>query len=120
MASNSDFEIPESLRELAAKSVEQARQAYEQFLDQSRKAQDMIARSSASMGESVKEIQAKAMRCTEENMRAGFELATRLAQARSVREALEVQAEYARKQVETYARQARELAELMAKAGSKS
>jgi phasin len=117
MASNSEFEIPEAVREMAEKGVEQARRAYDQFLEQSRKAQDMVTRSSAAMGASAKEIHAKALQYTEENMKSGFDLADKLSKAKSVREALELQAEYARHQMEIYTRQARELTAMMTKVG---
>jgi phasin len=116
MPNTSEFEVPDSLRELTQKSVDQARKAYEQFLEQSRKAQDMVAHSSAAMGATARDVQSKAMQFTEENMRSGFELAGRLAKAKSVAEALELQSEFARRQMETYARQAQELTGLVAKA----
>lgn len=120
MTDTSDFEIPKSLRDLAEKNIDQARQNYDQFLDASRKAEDMVRRSSSAMGSAAKDVQTKMLAFTEANMKAGFDHANRLTKAASVREALEIQADYAQKQMETYARQAQELSQLMAKAGQKS
>ena len=116
MADKGDFEIPESLREMTQKSVDQARQAYEQLMAQSRQAQEMMTRSTAAMGAAAKDVQAKALEYTQANMKSGFDLADRLSRAGSVREALEIQSEYARTQIETYSRQAQELGRLLAKA----
>ena len=37
------FEIPEAVRELAERNVEQARSAYNQFMDMARRVQDSFA-----------------------------------------------------------------------------
>lgn len=115
--SDQNFEIPQSLREVAEKNVEQARQAYERFLEASRQAQDMVAQSSEAMSANAKKVQQKALEFTRENMKQGFDLAERLAKAKNLQEAFEIQSSYARQQIETYSRQARELVRLMGEGG---
>ncbi len=39
------FEIPEAVRELAERNVEQARSAYSQFMEMTRRVQDTLAKS---------------------------------------------------------------------------
>lgn len=117
MTNETDFEIPSALRDLAQTSIEQARGAYSQFLDANQRAQAMVAQSSEAMGTSVREIQKKIMEYAEANTRAGFDHAGRLAKAKSVQEAVDMQANFARKQMEAYTQQASELSRLMAKAG---
>ena len=46
MADLPQFEIPEAMREMAERNVEQARSAYSQFLDMARQAQDVVSKSS--------------------------------------------------------------------------
>ena len=51
------FEIPETVRDMAERNVEQARGAYSQFLDMARKAQDTVAKSTDVMAEGARELQ---------------------------------------------------------------
>ena len=57
---------------------------------------------------------------TETNARAAFEVASRLAQARDVKEVLEIQTQFARSQMEAYAQQAQELARIVAASAQKA
>ena len=56
MADLPQFEIPEAMREMAERNVEQARSAYGQFLEMARQAQDVVAKSSDTMAQSAREI----------------------------------------------------------------
>lgn len=114
------FEIPESMRDMAEKSVGQAKSAYDQFMEACRKTQDMAEQSSGAMLESSKEIQQKAQEFTEQNMKAGFDLAEKLITAKDFTEALELQSTFAQRQMETYSRQAKELTTAMAEAAKKA
>ncbi len=76
------FEIPQQLRELAQKNVEQARAAYGQFMDAM--AQAVSAWSSASsdtVPSAFKAVQDGAIRFAKENAEAGFALANELTQS---------------------------------------
>lgn len=119
MAETPPFEIPPQMRDLAEKNVEQARQAYGQFMDMARKAQDMMTRSSGAVADSAREAQGKAMRYAQENLEASFNLAADLARARDLKEALEIQTRYAQRQMRNYADQAQDLGRLMADAAQK-
>lgn len=118
--SDKAFEIPGSMRDMAEKSVDQAKSAYDQFMDASRKAQSMVAQSSGTVLESSKEIQQKAQSFAEQNMKAGFDLAEKLIKAKDFSEALELQSNFAQRQMETYSRQAQELTTAMAEAAKKA
>lgn len=110
------LEIPEAVRELAERNVEQARTAYEQFLDVARKAQDMVTRSQDMMTSGAIEIQTRAMKYAEQNIDASFKFARDLARARDLKEYVEIQTKYAQKQMQAYAEQAQDLGRLMAEA----
>ena len=55
--SDKSFEIPGSMRDMAEQSVGQAKSAYDQFMDATRKAQEMVEQSSGSMLANAKDIQ---------------------------------------------------------------
>jgi len=114
MADTPQFEIPPQMRELAEQNVTQARQAYNQFLDATKKAQDVVSRSAGAATDSAREAQSKAMRYTQDNMEANFDFASELAKAKDLKEAMEIQARYAQRQMQTYAQQAQDLGRLMA------
>jgi phasin len=110
------MEIPAAMREMAERSVEQARAGYVQFMEMARQAQDMVSKSSDAVTSSAKEVQARAMRYAQENMDSSFTFASDLARARDLKEFLEIQQRYAQKQAMTYTQQAQELGRLMADA----
>ncbi|MEZ5908185.1 MAG: phasin family protein [Hyphomicrobiaceae bacterium] len=118
--SDKQFEIPDPIRELAERNVEQARSAYSQFLDMARKAQDMVAQSSDAFASGAREMQGRALKYAEENVDASFGFASDLARARDLKEYVEIQQRFARRQMETLTRQAQELNKLMAEAAQKA
>ena len=100
MVPKSPFEVPESFRELAEKSVAQARAAYGQFMDAM--------------------AQERAIRFARQNGEAGFALATELANAKNIQDMLAIQSRYAQTQMQAYALQAQELGRLIAEATQSS
>ena len=114
------MEIPDSVRQVAERNVEQARNAYTQMMDMARKAQDTVAKSQGAMTEAALEVQGKAMRFASENIEASFKLASDLARARDMKDYFEIQARHAQKQMQTYTAQAQELGQLIAAAAQKS
>jgi phasin len=113
------LEIPEAVRELAERNVEQARAAYSQFMDMARKAQDMVSKQQGAITAGALDIQSKAMRYAEENIDASFKFAADLARARDLKDYLEIQTRYAQRQMQDYAKQAQELGRMMADAAQK-
>jgi phasin len=120
MADLPQFEIPEAVRELAERNVEQARSAYTQFLDMARQTQDVVAKSSDAMAQGARDLQVKTLRYAEQNMDANFAFVSELAKARDLREYLEIQQRYAQRQMQTYTEQAQELGRLMADAAQRA
>ena len=71
MIDKPSMEIPPQVREIAEKNVEQTRAAYKQFLDMARQAQDLVSKSQGDDGmKNALDVQAKAMRYTEQNVEA--------------------------------------------------
>ncbi len=114
------FEIPEAMRQLAEKNVEQARTAYNQFAEMARKAQDAVAKSSGAVADSAVEIQNQTLRFAQEQVDASFKLASELARARDVKEYFEIQSRFAQNQMRSYTDQAQELGRLMASMAQKA
>ncbi len=114
-----DFEIPATVRDLASKSVDQAREAYNRFLEAARQAHDVVTKSTDVITSGARAINEKAVRYTEANLQANFDLAQRLVHAKDLKEALDIQSQFARQQMETFAHQAQELTRLVAQSAQK-
>jgi phasin len=115
-----DFEIPSTLRDIASKSVEQAKDAYGRFVDAARQTQDMVSKSTEVFASGAKEVNDKVFSFAENNAKASFEVATRLAKARDIKEVLEIQTQFARNQIESYTSQAQEISRILASAAQKA
>ncbi len=115
-----EFEIPASVRDLASKSVDQAREAYNRFIEAARQAHDVVVKSSDVITTGAREINEKAVKYTEANLQANFDLAHRLVHAKDIKEALDIQSQFARQQMETFAHQAQELSRLVAQSTQKA
>jgi phasin len=109
MTDKPQFEIPDAVREMAERNVEQARQAYAQLMEAARQTQEMAGKSSDAMSESARDLQMKALHFAEENVNTTLSYATELAQARSLEDFLAIQTRYAQRQAANYASQAQEL-----------
>jgi phasin len=112
------FEIPQQMRDLAEKNVEQARAAFDQMMDAMTQAMGMWSKGipPSEMTSGLKVIQDRAVRFTKQNAEAGFALASDLASAKDIQEVLSLQSRYAQTQMQSYALQAQELGRLMAEA----
>ncbi len=114
------FEIPEAVRELAERNVEQARSAYNQFMDMARRVQETVAQSQGAVASGAMELQTRAAKFAEQNIEANFAFASDLSRARDLKEYLEIQQRYAQKQMQAYAQQAQELGKLLGEAAQKA
>ena len=115
-----DFEIPASVRDLAAKSVDQTREAYNRFVEAARQAHDVVLKSSEVIAAGAREINDKAIKYTEANLQANFDFAQRIVHAKDIKEALDIQSQFARQQLETFTHQAQELTRLVAQSAQKA
>lgn len=114
------IEIPETVRQMAERNVEQARSAYNQLMDMARQVQAQVNRSSGAMAQSAAEVQARALKFAEQNMEAGFQCAAELARARDLKEYLEIQSRHAQRQMQTYTSQAQELGRMLSELAQRS
>ena len=115
MADKSFFEIPQELRELAEKNVEQARTAYGQYMDFLTQAMSASSRQPTSpMLSGFKAVQEQAVAFAKENAERSFNLASDVARAKDLEEVLALQNKYAQSQMQAYTVQAQELGRIVA------
>ena len=118
MAKDPPFEMSQQVRDLAEKNVEQARGAYSQFMDAMAQASNfwLGAMPANETTSGLKFVQERSARFAKQNADACFALATELASAKNLQDALAIQSRYAQTQMQAYALQAQELGRLIAEA----
>jgi hypothetical protein len=116
------FEIPQQLREMTERNVEQARNAYGQFMDAWAQALGNWANAAPSgmMATGFKTVQDRAVMFAKQNGDACFNLASELATAKDLTDVLGIQSRHAQTQMQTYALQAQELTRLVMEAAQTS
>jgi phasin len=103
------YEIPAEVRDLAAKSVEEARKAFDSFIAAAHKATAQAEGTATALQSSAKEASAKALSFTEEHVKAAFDHAQKLVQAKNPQEILAHQSEYVKKQLAAMEEHAKEI-----------
>lgn len=111
------FAIPTEMRDLAEKSVEQARVAFDSFMAAAQQTVSAWEGQVSSAQGSAKDVTGKALGFATQNVAATFDYAQKLARARDVEEVLRLHAEYLQKQLEALQRQAKELGDSAARTG---
>ncbi len=114
----SPFEMPKEMRELAEKNVEQAQAAYRQFSDAITQAMGMWSKAipANDMTSGLAVVQDRTVRFAKQNADAAFELATKIAKAKDIQEILSLQSSYAQSQVQSYVMQTQEMGRIMSDA----
>lgn len=111
-----NFEIPADMRKFAEQSVEQARKAFDGFINAAQQAvNDMEGRATAAQA-NAKDVGEKAVSFAQRNIMASFELAQKLVRAKDVEEILKLQSEYVQSQMQVLGEQAKELGQTASKA----
>ena len=107
--------IPREAREFAETSVAETREAYQRAKNALEVAVDTMARSFDALGQGAAALNRKIIEIAQENVSSGFDLAKRLAMARTLAEIVELRATYWRKQFSALAAQAEEVRALSTK-----
>lgn len=112
------FEIPQQMRDMAEKNVDQARAAYGQFMDAMTQAMSFWTKSipGNDMSSGFRAVQDRATKFAKQNAEAAFGLASDLASAKDIQEILSHQSRFAQSQMQAYAMQAQELGRLVTEA----
>lgn len=104
------YEIPAEIRDMTAKSVEEARKAFEGFIQAAHKATTQVEGTANALQSSAREASAKALSFTEANVKAAFDHAQKLIQSKDPQEILAHQSEFVKKQLAAIEQHAKELA----------
>lgn len=103
------YEIPNEMRDFADKSVEQARKAFDGFLDAAYKASNDMEARATSAQDNMRAVAGAAVSFAEHNMTASFAYAQKLVRATTIEEVLKIQAEFAKSQIEALTKQVKEM-----------
>jgi phasin len=117
MATTDRFELPPEVRNLAERSVEQARQAFDGFIAAAQQAVTAFEGQAETARKGAKDVTEKAMSFAQHNIASSFELAQQLIRAKDVQEVMKLQNEYITKQMQAFSEQARTLGESTSQAG---
>lgn len=114
------FEIPENMRDAADKSVEQAKKAFDDFIDATQKAVAKAEDSAKTLREGAADVNRQALALAEENVAAAFDLAQRMVKARTVEEVASMQQEFVQRQMKNLTEQGKSLGEMMGQAATRA
>jgi phasin len=112
------FDIPDQMREVADRSVEQAKKAIGQYLDATHEAVAKAEGSAKSVRDGAAEVSRQALAYVEENVAASFDFAHRIVQARTVEEIAALQKEFMAKQMASLTEQGKSLGGMMGRAAT--
>src|SRR5262245_6707958 len=105
-------EVPQAVRELMKLSIDQARRGFETFVATSEKAWKSLETASAAGAPGLFALNAKIVEITRLNAEANFALAAKLAEAKDVPHAIELQSQHVKRQMELFVRQLEEMRDL--------
>ena len=109
MSTRPPYEIPAEMRDLAEKSVEQARKAFDSFMNAAQRAADTLGDSQEAAQTGARDLGQKAVGFAEQNVSAAFDFANKLVNAKDAQEILTLQAEFVRSQLAAFGEQSREI-----------
>ncbi len=110
-----DATVPESVRALAEKTVNQSREAYERGKDAMEESIDALERSFDAAGQGATAFNRKLIDLAQRNVNSAFDLAKSLAGAKNLAEIVELQTAFVRRQFDVFASQANEIRALTTK-----
>jgi phasin len=110
-----DTTVPESVRALAEKTVNQTREAYERGKEQLEEAIDALERSFDAAGQGATAFNRKLIDLAQRNLNSAFDFAKKLAGAKTLGEIVELQSAFIRSQFDVFASQASEIRALTTK-----
>lgn len=110
------YDVPPQIRDMAEKSVDQAKKAFDGFMQQAHKAITTIEGQATAVQAGSKDFNSKAMSFAEANVSASFEFAQSLLKAKDVNDVVRLQTEYMQSQLKAFGEQAKELGAAATKA----
>ena len=102
------FKVPDEMRNMAERSVTQARQALDSFMQAARRTTGRMEQTSDRVQAGAKDVAQKTLSAAEQNLRASLDYAERLVRAKDLQEITQIQSEFARTQTEAMQAQMKE------------
>jgi phasin len=109
------LEIPTAFREIAEKSVSQAKENYEKLKSAAEQATDVLEDTYATATKGVSDYGLKVIEAARVNTNSAFDFASQLMTVKSLSEVVELSTAHSRKQFETLTAQSKELAAIAQK-----
>lgn len=116
----STMEVPEMFREMAEKSVEQAKEGYARIRSAAEEATDLVEDTYLTATRGATEFNLKAIEALRANVNASFDYAREILAAKSIPEAVELSSTHMRKQFETLSAQAKDFSSLAQKVATEA
>jgi len=107
------FDIPNEMRAIAERSVEQAKAAFQQLMQAAEESVSTLGRGETSQ---ALDISKKAMHFAECNVLSAFELAEKIVQTKDIQELVRMQTEFLQAQMRALGEQVKDLGETASKA----
>lgn len=110
------FEMPKEMRAMAEASVEQARKAFERFVESAQATAGTLEERGATVRAGAKDIGAKAIAYAEKNVQTSLDYAQSLLHAKDLAEVMRLHSEYVQAQMRALAEQASEMGQIVSRA----
>ena len=107
------LEVPAQIKEVAEKTIDQAERGFSAFIEAANKSVSMIPNPTTDMS-------LKALSLTEQNMKAAFDHAKKILQAKDLQEAMQLQAEFLKAQYEAATEQLKEIGTSVRSSGAEA
>jgi phasin len=114
------IEVPAAFRELAERSVTQARDGYERMKAAAEDATDILEDTYANASKGTTDYALKAIDIARTNTNAAFDFAAQLLSVKSLSEAVELTSTHTRKQLDTFIEQGKELTAITQRVASET
>jgi phasin len=107
------FEVPQEMRDLASKSVEQARRAFDSFVGATQDAAGRVQGTAKAAQDTLTENTQQAVGFAEQNVKAALDHAQKLVQAKGLSEVMQLQSEFMRNQMSAMQDQMKAMGDIM-------
>ena len=110
------FAVPKDMRAMAEASFDQARKAFDKFMESARSTAGNIEDRRDTVRAGAREIGTKAVSYAEKNVQASLDYAQSLLKAKDLPEVMKLHSEYVQSQMRTLAEQASEMGQVVSRA----
>jgi phasin len=105
------FEVPNEMRDFAAKSVEQARRAFDSFMGATQQAASQAETATQTIRQQATDATRQVVGFAEQNVKAAFDHAQNLSQAKGFDEVVKLQSSYLQDQIAAMQKQLKAMGE---------